>query len=364
MKSQITVGVIFGGPSEEFAVSRRSAATIVSGLREAGYMPIPIGIGRDGHWYGPIPDSEITTFSENAGYEEIIMLPKPGGNIYRLQDFSVIESLDVVFPIIHGKIGEDGRLQGFLDMCRLPYVGCGVASSAIGMDKVYMRDILKAHCITQASYCMLLRENWLKDEDQEIRQVESKMSYPVFVKPANGGSSIGISKAENREELIHAIKLAIKYDRKIIIEDLIDKREVEIAAIGNGEAIVSLPGEVLAESQFYDFTAKYKNKSINTKVPADLSEDLIKQLQTEAKKIYKILDLSGLARIDFFIEKGSNRILLNEVNTLPGFTSISMFAQMWQASGKALSKLLDELIQLAFDRKRENELTIIETGEI
>ncbi len=348
MKKDKTVGVLFGGPSEEYEVSCKSAETIVRGLREAGYKVLAIGISRAGRWYAPVPDEAIANFkADEAGIEEVTLLPRPGGTVYCLRNFAEIAEIDVVFPIVHGKTGEDGRLQGFLDLCRLPYVGAGCAGSAVGMDKVYMRDILKSHGIVQTDYHVVMRTDWQEAPETVAREVMDALPFPLFVKPANSGSSVGISRAVDFASLNDAIALAARYDRKILIEKAVDKREIELAVMGNDVIEVSLPGEVLADQAFYDYRSKYQSSESRTEVPAELSPEKIREIQLLGRKIYKALDLWGLSRVDFFLENGSGRVILNEVNTLPGFTDISMYSKMWAATGKPLPQLLDELVQLA-----------------
>lgn len=360
MKKNKTVGVLFGGSSEEYEVSCKSADTIVRGLREAGYDVVAIGISRAGRWYAPVPDESIANFkAEEANIAEVTILPRPGGTVYRLEDFSELVELDVVFPIIHGKTGEDGRLQGFLDLCQLPFVGAGCAGSAVGMDKVYTRDILNSHGIAQTEYHVVMRKEWQDDPEAIGQRVMAALPFPLFVKPANSGSSVGISRADDAASLNDAIALAARYDRKILIERAVDKREIELAVLGNDDIAVSLPGEILADQAFYDYRSKYQSAQSRTEVPAKLSPETTKEIQDLGRKIYRALDLWGLCRVDFFIENGSGRVLLNEVNTLPGFTDISMYAKMWAASGKPLPQLLDELVQLALAHEADMAQTSI-----
>lgn len=366
MMAPLTVGVLFGGPSEEYEVSRKSACTVMRGLREAGFAPVAIGIARHGRWYGPIAEEDILTFDpvENAP-GEVAMMPRPGGTVYRLFDLQPICELDVVFPIIHGTYGEDGRLQGFLDMCCLPYVGAGVGASAVGMDKVYMRDIAQCHGIAQTDYASLLRKRWQKDQAGVLKDLAQQFAgADVFVKPANGGSSIGIHKATNREELIYAIDQAARYDRKIMVERAVEKREIELAVMGNDQPVASLPGEILADQAFYDYHSKYESQVSRTVCPANLDEKTTEAVRSTGLKIYQALDMCGLCRVDFFIEKETGRLLFNEVNTLPGFTEISMYAQMWAASGKDLATLCRELVELAIAQRAEVDANAITLGGI
>lgn len=364
MKKPLTVGVLFGGPSEEYEVSRKSAQTVMRGLREAGFEAVAIGIARHGRWYGPIEEADIADFDpvENAP-GEVGMMPRPGGTVYRLFDLQPVCELDVVFPIIHGTYGEDGRLQGFLDMCRLPYVGAGVGASAIGMDKVYMRDIAKCHGIAQTDYAVVLRKRWQCEPESILDELQVKFARTdVFVKPANGGSSIGINRACNREELALALDEAARYDRKIMVERAIDKREIELAILGNENPVASLPGEILADQAFYDYHSKYESHASRTVCPADLDDMTREAVRQTGLRIYRALDMCGMCRVDFFIEKESGCLLFNEVNTLPGFTDISMYAQMWAASGKDLPTLCRELVELALAQRAEMDANVITRG--
>lgn len=358
-----TIGLLFGGASEEHEVSCASAAAICRGLLEAGYEVVPIGISRAGIWYGPIAPEAIRDFDPAAEQgREVTLLPQPGGVLYRLPSMEPLATLAVVFPIIHGKTGEDGRLQGLLDLARLPYVGCGCAASAVGMDKVYTKDILKAHDIPQAPYYVTLRSCWQSEPERILDEIEKALGYPVFVKPANGGSSVGISRGDDRASLAAALDTAALYDRKLLIEGAIDKREIEVAVLGNDHPIASSPGEILADQAFYDYRSKYQSAQSRTQVSADLSPALTAKVREAALAVYEALDLEGMARVDFFLEKGSDRLLLNEVNTLPGFTEISMYAKMWAADGKPLATLLDELVRLARDKASEQARTINTIG--
>lgn len=355
MDNKKVVGVIFGGPSGEHEVSCKSASSIIKNLDNAKYEVIAIGVSREGKWYGPIPHSEVASFDfSNYLEKEVYILPIPDkGKLYKRNTHEEIVQLDVVFEIIHGTYGEDGKLQALLEIAKIPYVGSGVTGSAVGMDKIICRQILNAVDIPQVNYVSILRSEWEKEKEAVIIGIESELNYPLFVKPANMGSSVGISKANNQLELSDGIAKASLFDRRIIVEEGIEMREIELSVLGNDEVFVSLPGEIFSATSFYDYEAKYFNNQSSTKVPADLSEEQIADLQFLAKKAYKALDLSGLSRVDFFIEKETGKIYLNEVNTLPGFTEISMYAQMWKASNLEMDMLLEELINLAFLRMND-----------
>lgn len=350
------IGVVFGGPSGEYDVSCVSANTIVSTLMDAGYTQVfPIGVAKDGRWYGPVATADIAHFDAAAYADRELIFPQyPGGVMRNAKTFEEIGTLDVVFPIIHGSYGEDGHLQAFFDMCRLPYVGAGMMGSVVGMDKVFMRDILKAHNIPQTDYVAVRRYDFEKEPEQVLDEVEAALTYPMFVKPSCLGSSVGISKVQNREALRDALAAAGQYDSKLIVETGVNAREIETALLGNFDADMAAPGEIITEGVFYDYESKYILDNSVTKTPADVTEEQVAELRRIAKKAYAILNLSGMCRADFFIDKDNGRILLNEVNTLPGFTSISMYAKMWQASGKSLIDVIERLIELAFEKHNDD----------
>ena len=355
ISKDLKIGVVFGGPSGEYDVSCVSANTIVKALIDNGYKNVfPIGVDKEGKWYGPIEQKDIKNF-EAIKYndKELIMPQRPGRFLYDTKSFEPVFELDVIFPIIHGYYGEDGHIQAFLDMCRIPYVGAGMIGSVVGMDKVIMRDIFKAHDIPQTDYLAIRRYDFENDEHVVLNRVEDKVVYPMFVKPACSGSSVGISKAKNRSELKKAIELASKYDSKILIEKGVNVREIETAVIGNYDVNIAKPGEIVTEGVFYDYESKYVLDNSVTKVPADLSENDIDKIENIARKVYEILDLRGMCRVDFFIDKDNGDLLVNEVNTLPGFTDISMYAKMWQASGKSLIEVIEMLINLAYEQHED-----------
>lgn len=356
MDKSMKIGVVFGGPSGEYDVSCVSANTIVSTLMDAGYTQVfPIGVAKDGRWYGPVAAADIAHFDAAAYADRELIFPQyPGGVMRNAKTFEEIGTLDVVFPIIHGSYGEDGHLQAFFDMCRLPYVGAGMMGSVVGMDKVFMRDILKAHNIPQTDYVAVRRYDFEKEPEQVLDEVEAALTYPMFVKPSCLGSSVGISKVQNREALRDALAAAGKYDSKLIVETGVNAREIETALLGNFDADMAAPGEIITEGVFYDYESKYILDNSVTKTPADVTEEQVAELRRIAKKAYAILNLSGMCRADFFIDKDNGRILLNEVNTLPGFTSISMYAKMWQASGKSLIDVIERLIELAFEKHNDD----------
>ena len=352
LNKDLRIGVVFGGPSGEYDVSCVSAATIVGALREAGYSAVfPIGVAKDGRWYGPVDQADLVQFEpEKYAAHELIFPQYPGGVMRNATSFEPIGQLDVIFPIIHGSYGEDGHLQAFFDMCRIPYVGAGMMGSVVGMDKVLMRDILKAHDIPQTDYVAVRRCDFEKEPETVLDALEKALTYPMFVKPSCLGSSVGISKVRDRESLRQGLAQAGAYDGKLMVETGVNAREIETALLGNNDVQMALPGEIITEGVFYDYESKYILDNSVTKVPADLTPAQIEDIRRIAQDTYRILDLSGMCRADFFVDKDNERILLNEVNTLPGFTAISMYAKMWQASGKPLIEVIETLIELAFAR--------------
>ena len=342
------IGLLFGGKSGEHEVSLASAHAIAHQFDAEKYEIVPIFLSREGHWYGPIGMDEIATMTvEQCEGQEVILAPYPGGRLLSVSDGRELGCLDVIFPIVHGTSGEDGILQGLLELAGVPYVGAGVAGSAVGMDKVIMRKIFAYHQIPQVAFTTVMRVQVEQHMEQAVQQVETELAYPVFVKPANGGSSVGISKARNREELVEALQLAACYDRKLLVEQGIDAREIEISVLGNEQPQVSLPGEIQSSNEFYDYKAKYiDNKSVAV-IPAELPAEVVSAIQRLAVEAYQALDCEGFARVDFFIERQSGQLYLNEINTLPGFTEISMYPKMWEASGLPTERLLERLVELA-----------------
>lgn len=356
LDKSLKIGVVFGGPSGEYDVSCVSANTIIGTLMEAGYENVfPIGVAKDGRWYGPVAAKDVAHFDAKAYADQELIFPQyPGGVMRNAKSFEELGALDVIFPIIHGSYGEDGHLQAFFDMCRIPYVGAGMMGSVVGMDKVFMRDILKAHDIPQTDYVAVRRFDFEQTPETVLDEVEAVLTYPMFVKPSCLGSSVGISKVQDRHALAEALAAAGKYDSKLIVETGVNAREIETALLGNNDADMAAPGEIVTEGVFYDYESKYILDNSETKMPADLTQEQIDTLAAIGKKTYKILNLSGMCRADFFIDKDNGRILLNEVNTLPGFTSISMYAKMWQASGKSLIEVIERLITLAFEKHQDD----------
>lgn len=361
--SKLRVGVIFGGRSGEHEVSLRSAHSIIQALDKNKYEAIPIGITKSGNWLtanaalGLIPEAIMS----NPQTESVALVGAPTySGLVKLNgdNLAVGEKLDVIFPALHGTYGEDGTIQGLFELADIPYVGCGVLASSTGMDKVAMKNLFVANDLAVGKFSSFLRKNWELNRQAILDKLETELKFPMFVKPANLGSSVGISKAKNLAQLKQAIDLAIKYDRKIIVEANINAREFEISVLGNDRPIASLPGEVIPGAEFYDYNDKYIDNKTQFEIPAKLSQELVEEMQQLAIKAFQAIDGSGLARVDFFLDRDTNTLLLNEINTMPGFTSISMYPKLWEASGLSYSNLIDRLIELAIERHKEKSQII------
>lgn len=354
--SKIKLGVIFGGMSTEHEVSITSGTSVIKNLDKEKYEIYPIYIDKDGNWFEytkKIQDIDIIEVGEEIKEKTKIINP-----------IEYIQECDVIFPVLHGLYGEDGTIQGMLELLNKPYVGCKVLSSSISMDKVYAKFIFENSNIDQAKYVYIRSYNdkyiYIDKEfnetivnlDDIAKIVENKLGYPVFVKPSNSGSSIGINKAKNKLELEKYIEEAAKYDRKILIEEEIKGREVECAILGNEDVMASGVGEILSAEEFYTFDAKYKNNASRTVIPADIDEKIVKKIRETAIKAFKAVDGKGFARVDFFVENKTNDIKIIEINTIPGFTQISMYPKLWEQEGVAYGELLDELIDLALEENK------------
>lgn len=366
--NKLKVGVIFGGRSGEHEVSLVSANSIMKALSPDKYEVIPVGITRQGSWMVGVKPDAMLEYSKtkatgclsfagaNSGKASLNCDPSNKGlMLLDHQKAGEQVKLDVLFPIIHGTYGEDGTLQGMLELADLPYVGCGVLASAVGMDKTFSKRLFHEAGIAIAPYREFLRSAWRKNKERVIDDIETTLGYPCFVKPVNSGSSVGISKAKNRDALIEAMDMAARYDRKILVESHIDGREIEVSVLGNDEPIASLPGEIVPCNEFYDYTAKYVDDRSELKIPADLPADMIETIRATAIKAYRALDCAGMARVDFFLERKTGRLVINEINTIPGFTSISMYPKLWEATGISYPELVDRLVELAIERYQDKQ---------
>lgn len=359
MNNKLKVGILFGGRSAEHEVSLVSATSVIKALDKSKYDVVPIGITKEGRWLSTV--NAVQLLKDHAPMEllpEHVLLPDP-----RKQSLVNISTafpqdahrLDVIFPVIHGTFGEDGTIQGLFELADIPYVGAGVLGSSIGMDKVIAKRLLQQANVPVTPDIAFLFTEFQKKPKPFIAAIEKKLRYPCFVKPPNQGSSVGISKAHNRKELIAAIVLAGEYDRKILVEKAAVKpREIEFSVLGNDEPIVSAPGEIIPSNEFYDYDAKYVDGKSKAIIPAAIPKPVLKKMQQCAVTAFKALECAGMARVDFFLQK-NGKFYLNEINTIPGFTSISMYPKLWAASGLQYPELLDRLIRLAIERHNEKK---------
>lgn len=349
--SKKTVAVVFGGQSSEHEVSCVSATTIIRNINTDKYDIKMIGITKDGRWLKVDSISDIESGAWREGTVSAVISPDTAHQciLYVDGEQVTMQKVDIIFPALHGLYGEDGTIQGVFEMSHIPYVGCGVLASAVSMDKLYTKIIVDRLHIRQAEYVPVLK-NDLKDMDSTVKRVEQKLSYPVFVKPSNAGSSQGVSKAHDREELVAALELAIKHDRKILVEETIVGREIECAVLGGTKVQASGVGEILAAADFYDYEAKYNNPESKTVISPELPEGAEELIRESAMKIFQAVDGFGCARVDFFLKTDTNEVVFNEINTLPGFTGISMYPMLWKAAGIDTPELVEKLMELAFER--------------
>lgn len=363
------VGVIFGGRSAEHDVSLRSAITVMNALEQAGHEVVPIGISRQGIWLtdgDPMAQlqasSPLFALGDGSAYA-------PGSVIHEVEELALrarvdnrhgvvptgawTGDIDVIFPVLHGPMGEDGTVQGLFELAGLPYVGAGVASSALSMDKALAKQVLAREGIPQAPWLTVLRKEWTRIPKQITDDVERELGYPCFVKPSGLGSSVGVSKVGDRSELPAAMAEAGRHDRKIVIEQNANARELEVSVLGNDEPIASVVGEIKPGHDFYDYEAKYVDDTSEIVIPADIPEAVADEVRELAVRAYRALDCAGMARVDFFLGHEDERVLLNEINTIPGFTSISMYPMLWEATGIPLPELVSRLVGLAIERHED-----------
>jgi len=383
---KLRVGVLFGGRSGEHEISLLSAASVLKAISKDKYDVVPIGITKEGRWLTEThaerllrgenaPDNgrslragdpQTTPGAAVLAKGEAVIVPpmpqSPGMIPFESAAPTGTQGIqvDVIFPVLHGTFGEDGTIQGLLELADIPYVGAGVLGSAAGMDKDVMKQLFSAAGLAIVKHVTILRSQWEKDPKKVTRMVESKLKYPLFVKPANLGSSVGISKAHDRKELGPAIAVAAGYDRKIVIEQGVGgkkqkARELECSVLGNDEPKASTVGEIIPCAEFYDYSAKYLDEGSQPVIPAKISKKQMKEVQEMAVRAFLAVDCSGLARVDFLMDPKNGKIYLNEINTMPGFTSISMYPKLWAASGLAYSELIDRLVQLALQRHEEKK---------
>ena len=371
-KNKLRVGVLFGGRSGEHEVSLRSAASIIDAMDKSRYEVVPIGITKEGRWlaageaerllggtYRALPRADAgepaDTIRSEAGVLQhglpMVLAPDPS------QRDTASQPLDVIFPILHGTFGEDGTVQGLLELAGMAYVGGGVLASAAGMDKDVMKRLFRDHGVPVVPWLLFLRAEIEAHPRRVATAIEARFRYPLFVKPANLGSSVGITKVHGRGELRPALELAAGFDRKVLVERAVDGRELECSVLGNDDPEASVPGEIVPVHEFYDYAAKYLEEGSELIIPARLTAAQTRRVQELAVGAFRAIDCSGMARVDLFLERKTGRIYVNEINTIPGFTSISMFPKLWEASGLPYPRLIDRLIELALERQREKQET-------
>jgi D-alanine-D-alanine ligase len=365
MAEKLRVGVIFGGQSGEHEVSLVSAQGIMNAMDREKYEVIPIGITKEGRWLtsgepmkllqagGPGAAGQIADAQRpEAGTRELVVRNRrdlvPGTSE------TGFPQVDVVFPVLHGPYGEDGTVQGLLEMADIPYVGAGVLGSALGMDKIAMKAAFQSHGLPVVEHLALKRKDWERDPEAMMELIEKELGYPCFIKPANLGSSVGISKVHQRSELAPALGLAARYDRRMLAERAVNAREIEVSVLGNDEPIASLPGEIVPCREFYDYIAKYIDERSELIIPAELPPEVTRRIQDLAITAFLAVDCAGMARVDFLLDKDTGALYLGELNTIPGFTPISMYPKLWEASGISYSELIDRLIELALERHADN----------
>ncbi|WP_168121589.1 D-alanine--D-alanine ligase family protein [Paenibacillus sp. HB172176] len=392
MGSKITVGLVYGGKSGEHEVSLQTAYAVMREFDYKKYTIKPFYITKTGEWktgaalLAPPADANALRFGDGDGGTSSRSLAPlfsalddsalgesskaanspltktakqaaisgQSGAIAEGGD-SESGSIDVMFPLLHGTFGEDGTIQGLFEMANIPYVGAGVLASAVGMDKIMMKKIFAQEGLPQCVFRYFNRAQWKKDQEYQLLECEISLGYPCFVKPANLGSSVGVSKAKNREELIAAVEYAFRFDRKVIVEEFIDAREIEVSVLGNDEARASVPGEIAPSNEFYDYKAKYIDGKSSMIIPAELPQETTDEIREMAIRAFQAIDGSGLSRVDFFLQKQDNKLYINELNTLPGFTPFSMYPLLWRETGVSYKELLDTLVSLAIERHAEKQ---------
>ena len=351
------MGVLFGGRSGEHEVSLASAASVIRGLDPDKYEAVPIGISKEGHWLIGSAAQKLLPDVLKDGRRVVMAADPTDAALIPLDRSEMGQHLDVIFPVMHGTYGEDGTIQGLLDLAGLPFVGAGVLGSAIGMDKDVAKRLLLQAKIPVVPWVTVYRADWERDPAAIQKQIEKKFRYPLFVKPAALGSSVGMSKVHSRKELAPALDLASEFAMKILVERAVSAREIEVSVLGNHDPKASVPGEIVPHREFYDYTAKYLEEGTALIIPAKLKLVQIKKIQALAVAAFRTLELLGMARVDFFLEKKGGKLYLNEVNTIPGFTSISMYPKLWEATGIPFRELLDRLITLALEVHQEKART-------
>ncbi|MBE3067171.1 MAG: D-alanine--D-alanine ligase [Chloroflexi bacterium] len=366
MDKKLRIAVLFGGRSVEHEVSLMSGRSVLSALDPEKYEITQIGITKDGVWMAGenVLDALSKGQMEDENLKQVVIIPDQYHNrIWKIQIedsawmLEPLADVDVVFPVLHGTFGEDGTLQGLLELADLAYVGAGVTGSSVGMDKGVFKDVMRANDIPIVESIIVLRSEVEKNIEAVICQAEAVGPYPLFVKPANLGSSVGITKCNNRADLGEGLLEAAAYDRRVLVERGVNAREIEVAVLGNDAPQASIPGEVLPSREFYSYESKYVDSTSGLLIPAPLPDETAEKIRQMAVTAYKAIDCAGMGRVDFFVEKATGEIYLNEVNTIPGFTSISLYPKLWEASGLPYTKLVDRLVELALERKADRDRT-------
>ncbi len=371
MNPKIRVGILYGGKSGEHQVSITTAFSVIRAFDFTKYEVVPYYITERGDWRsaglltGPVEDRQsLIVGSDPVGSIELPPVAAVLAPLFERVELSASVAsagaplsapLDIVLPLLHGTYGEDGTVQGLLEMANIPYVGAGVLASAVGMDKVFMKKLFAGAGLPQCIYRHFTKTEWMNNRDEHILEIEVSLGYPCFVKPANLGSSVGVSKANNQAELLEAITMAFRYDRKVIVEEFIDAREIEVAVLGNDKPRASVCGEIVSSNDFYDYKAKYIDGKSAMIIPAELQEELSERIRTMAIEAFQAIDGTGLSRVDFFLRREDNAVMINEINTMPGFTPFSMYPLLWQETGVSYTELLDELLRLALERHAEKQ---------
>jgi D-alanine-D-alanine ligase len=360
-QDKLKIAVVFGGRSGEHAVSLESAKFVLSNLSPEKYEVVQVGISREGLWYTGADVLSAMLSGDLSTLQSVTMLPVPSSKgLYLIEEgenLTLLNEVDVVFPVLHGTFGEDGTIQGLFEMADVAYVGAGVTGSACGMDKAIFFDLMQANNIPVVDTILLLRSELNQDMQGSLDRVETLGDYPYFIKPANLGSSVGISKVKNRSDLLEGLLEAAEYDRRVVAQKGHNVREIEVSVMGNDDPLASMCGEVLPGEEFYSYEAKYHDESSRTVIPADLPEETSDYIRNLAVRAYKACDVAGLARVDFFIDRESETVYLNELNTIPGFTQISMYPMLWKASGIDNRELVDRLVGYALERKAQRDAT-------
>lgn len=357
MTGKMKVALFFGGRSGEHEVSLMSARSVLNELDREKYDVIQVGITKSGRWMHAPHTLDSFEQGDLKNMKEVTLLPDPGrAGLYTFLEDDILDPLsevDVAFPVLHGSFGEDGTLQGLFELAELPYVGAGVLASSVAMDKGLFKDVMRGNDIPVVDWVVLDSDDFDQWMDEALEHCERVGSYPLFSKPANMGSSVGIMRCDSRSDLIEGLREAAKYDRRVLVERGIDAREIEVSVLGNEKPEASVPGEIIPSDRFYSYEAKYIDDASELIIPAELEPDLIEKIQTMALASYRAIDGAGMARVDFLLDRVSGDLFVNEINTIPGFTKISMYPKLWEASGVEYSSLLDRLIDLAIERAKQ-----------